>query len=169
MPDSSEIGLGQNTRVHVAAFNDMRNGPGTSITVENGALKFDIRHPSGKKANYRFITPTSQIGVRGTIGLIATTLTASGPTTTVACVSVVSFTATDRRHDPRGRRRSQALSVVGGTATTTTVSSVVGQFQSAGISNPTGPGAGVSSGGSSGSSTSSSEQLIFLKQLLIER
>lgn len=70
MPDSSEISLGENTRVKVGLFNDAKTGPGNKITVDGGALRFAVRHPSGAKSNYQFVTPTSQIAVRGTEGYL---------------------------------------------------------------------------------------------------
>lgn len=150
MPDSSEIGLGQNTKVQLAAFNDIRNGPGNQITVMNGALKFDIRHPAGRKANYRFITPTSQIAVRGTIGLIAVATAANGAsTTTIACVSGT-FTATVGTTTV-SLAAGQAVTVVGGSVTTSSLGSVVSSFQQAGITSPTGAGAGVGAGAAGGS------------------
>jgi hypothetical protein len=72
LPDSSEVALGPNTAVQVGAFNDATLPTPTTITLENGALRFDVRHPAGGRANYRFVTVTSQIAVRGTIGLYAT-------------------------------------------------------------------------------------------------
>jgi hypothetical protein len=152
MPDSSEIGLGQNTKVQLAAFNDIRSGPGTQITINGGALKFDIRHPAGKKANYKFITPTSQIAVRGTIGLIAVGVAANGAsTTTIACVSG-SFTATVGSTTV-SLAAGQAVTVVGGTVTTSSLGSVVSSFQNAGITSPTGAGAGVGAGATGGATT----------------
>ncbi|GAC1388986.1 MAG: hypothetical protein NVSMB31_04140 [Vulcanimicrobiaceae bacterium] len=70
LPDSSVVALGENTRVKVGAFNSSQNGPGSTITVEGGALKFAIRHPAGGRSNYTFQTPTSQIAVRGTDGYL---------------------------------------------------------------------------------------------------
>jgi hypothetical protein len=72
LPDSSEVALGPNTNVQIGAFNDATLPTPTTITLENGALRFDVRHPAGGRANYRFTTTTSQIAVRGTIGLYAT-------------------------------------------------------------------------------------------------
>ncbi len=74
LPDSSEVALGPNTTVQIGAFNDAALPTPTTITLESGALRFDVRHPAGGRANYRFATTTSQIAVRGTIGLYA-----SGP------------------------------------------------------------------------------------------
>ncbi len=83
LPDSSLVAFGQNTRVQVGAFNQAAQGPGSTVTVNGGTLRFDIRRPQGGAANYRFITPTSTIGVRGTVGL----LSLLGGNTTVACLA----------------------------------------------------------------------------------
>jgi hypothetical protein len=80
MPDSSIVAIGEKTRVRVGAFNQTADGPGSTITVEQGTLRFDIRCPAGGTANYHFTTNTSQITVRGTVGL----LSALGGNTTVA-------------------------------------------------------------------------------------
>jgi ferric-dicitrate binding protein FerR (iron transport regulator) len=69
LPDSSEISLGENTRIKVEAFNSGTTA-GNTITVDGGALRFAIRHPAGAKSNYQFVTPTSQIAVRGTEGYL---------------------------------------------------------------------------------------------------
>jgi hypothetical protein len=77
LADSSEIDIGAKARFHVGAFNAVGNGKPNVITLELGAIHFVVRHPSGARANYVFVTPTSQIGVRGTEGYIVT-----GPTGT---------------------------------------------------------------------------------------
>jgi hypothetical protein len=74
LPDSSQVALGANTNVRVGAFNDPSATTPTTLTLQNGAVRFDVRHPSGGRANYVFQTGTSQIAVRGTIGLYS-----SGP------------------------------------------------------------------------------------------
>ena len=83
LPDSSLVALGENTRVAVGAFNTTAAGPGSTITVNGGSLRFDIRRPQGGQANYRFTTVTSQIAVRGTVGL----LSFINGETIVACVT----------------------------------------------------------------------------------
>lgn len=83
MPDSSEIDIGENTKVQVGAFNATNTGQSNQIVLNNGALHFNIRHPVGGESNYRFTTATSQIAVRGTEGFLVSG--ASG--TTVVCVS----------------------------------------------------------------------------------
>jgi hypothetical protein len=81
--DSSEIDIGTNTKVQVGDFNAVSSGLQNSITLNNGALHFNIRHPQGGQSNYKFTTATSQIAVRGTEGFLI-----SGPSgTQVVCVS----------------------------------------------------------------------------------
>jgi hypothetical protein len=81
--DSSEIDIGENTKVQVGAFNEVSSGQQNSITLLNGALHFAIRHVQGAQSNYRFSTTTSQIAVRGTEGFLI-----AGPSgTQVVCVS----------------------------------------------------------------------------------
>lgn len=72
LPDSSEIDVGAKARFHVGAFNALTTGKPNVVTLELGAIHFIVRHPSGARANYVFVTPTSQIGVRGTEGYIVT-------------------------------------------------------------------------------------------------
>ena len=68
LPDSSVIRIAQAATIQVGAFYDP--GAGTNeIRVYNGSFRFKIQHPAGGVANYKFITPTSQIAVRGTEGL----------------------------------------------------------------------------------------------------
>jgi hypothetical protein len=72
LADSSTIDIGATTRVRLSAFNALDSGPANVVTLELGTLHFIIRHPAGGRANYRFVTPTSQIGVRGTEGYLVT-------------------------------------------------------------------------------------------------
>ena len=46
---------------------------GHTIGIDRGALKFTVRHPADGHANYRFVTPTGQITVRGTSGILIVT------------------------------------------------------------------------------------------------
>ena len=64
--DSSVVQIGDNTDVAV--------GRGHVISLTRGALRFTIRHPGGGAANYVFVTPTSQVAVRGTLAYLV-----SGP------------------------------------------------------------------------------------------
>jgi hypothetical protein len=70
LPDSSVVSLGETTRVRAGEFLAGVNGPGSTITIEGGSLHFYIKHPEGAKANYTFVTPTAQVAVRGTEGMI---------------------------------------------------------------------------------------------------
>jgi hypothetical protein len=81
--DSSEIDIGENTKVQVGAFNPVESGNQNTIVLNGGALHFNIRHPQGGQSNYRFVTATSQIAVRGTEGF----LIAGANGTQVVCVS----------------------------------------------------------------------------------
>jgi hypothetical protein len=70
LTDSSEIRIGDRTTVRVA---DLRGAAaatpsGGSFVLTRGAVRFNIVHPTGSRANYRFVTPTSQLAVRGTLG-----------------------------------------------------------------------------------------------------
>jgi SSS family solute:Na+ symporter len=67
LPDSSLVTLGAATRVQMAFFNqtDIANA---KFIVYQGKTRFQVQHPNGGKANYTFVTPTTQIAVRGTEG-----------------------------------------------------------------------------------------------------
>jgi hypothetical protein len=58
MPDSSLVSLGENTTVKVSAFDNAATGPGSTITINGGSLRFDIKRPQGGAANYHFVTNT---------------------------------------------------------------------------------------------------------------
>ncbi len=83
LPDSSLVTLGADTRIVVGAFNTTAAGPGSTITVNGGALRFAIQRPAGGRANYQFVTTTSQIAVRGTVGLLSFV----NGVTNVACIA----------------------------------------------------------------------------------
>lgn len=83
LADSSEIDIGENTKVQVGAFNAASSGNQNTIVLQGGALHFNIRHPQGGQSNYRFVTATSQIAVRGTEGF----LVAGSNGTQVVCVT----------------------------------------------------------------------------------
>jgi hypothetical protein len=83
LKDSSEIDIGENTKVQVGAFNPAESGNQNTIYLNGGALHFNVRHPQGGQSNYKFVTATSQIAVRGTEGF----LIAGANGTQVVCVS----------------------------------------------------------------------------------
>jgi hypothetical protein len=132
MPDSSLISLGENTTVRASAFDNTATGPGSTITINGGALRFDIKRPQGGAANYRFVTNTSAVGVRGTVGLISFVNNVE----TVACLScaadsVTITTATGQISLLTGQVATiTAAGVVTTTAITTTV---LGTFTAAGV------------------------------------
>jgi len=152
LPDSSIVGLGENTDVQVGAFNQTAAGPGSTITVNGGTLRFDIRRPQGGTANYRFVTTTSQTAVRGTVGLISV----FGGNTTVAClvcaadsVSVTVGTQTFTLLSGQMLTVSAAGAVVTGTIT----GSVLGGFSAAGVSTSTVTGTAAATAGVVGASS----------------
>lgn len=72
LADSSEVDIGAKARVRVGAFNALSSGKPIVVTVELGAIHFVVRHPQGARSNYVFLTPTTQIAVRGTEGYLVT-------------------------------------------------------------------------------------------------
>lgn len=67
LPDSSKVTLGAQTRVQLAFFNQADIAT-AKFVVYQGKTRFTVEHPQGAKANYTFVTPTTQIAVRGTEG-----------------------------------------------------------------------------------------------------
>jgi len=90
LPDSSIVSLGENTKVRVGAFTTGTDGPGSTIAVDGGTVRFDIRRPTGGAANYRFTTTTSNVAVRGTVGLISFI----AGNTTVVCLACAADSVT---------------------------------------------------------------------------
>jgi hypothetical protein len=73
LPDSSIVLIGDRTTALVGAFHAAAHGENV-ITLNRGAVRFAVSHAAGQRSNYRFITPTAQIAVRGTVGYVV-----SGP------------------------------------------------------------------------------------------
>lgn len=147
MPDSSIIALGEGTRVQVGAFDNAAAGPGSTLIVNGGALRFDVRRPAGGRANYRFVTATSQIAVRGTIGLLSFV----GGNTTVACVvcaaDSVSVTVGTQTF---ALATGQVLTVgiTGAVTTAATTAETLQTFSSSGLNpGPSGPAVTGAAGG----------------------
>jgi ferric-dicitrate binding protein FerR (iron transport regulator) len=67
LPDSSLVSLGADTRVQLSFFSQTETA-NAEFVLYQGKTRFKIEHPNGAKANYTFVTPTSQIAVRGTEG-----------------------------------------------------------------------------------------------------
>lgn len=156
LPDSSLVSLGENTRVQVGAFNRTADGPGATITVNGGTLRFDIRRPKGATANYHFATPTTQVAVRGTIGLISL----AGGNTTIACLvcaadSITVTVGTQTFTILTGQLLS--VSATGAVVSGALSTSVLGTFSSAGVSTSTATGTAAATAGvtsAAGASTS---------------
>jgi hypothetical protein len=131
LPDSSLVSLGENTTVKASAFDTTAAGPGSTIQVAGGSLRFDIRRPQGGTANYRFVTNTSAVGVRGTVGLLSFV----NGVTTVGCLACAADSVTVTAG-------GQTVSLVtgqfiavsaSGAITTGALSAVLGTFTAAGV------------------------------------
>ena len=151
LPDSSIVAIGANTRVRVGAFSQTADGPGSTITVEQGSLRFDIRRPAGGAANYHFATTTSQIAVRGTVGL----LSFLGGNTTVACLvcaadSVTVTVGTQTIALATGQLLT--VSALGAVVTGTVTSTALAGFTGASVSTATATGPAAATAGISGAS-----------------
>ena len=148
LADSSEIDIGENTKVQIGAFNAASSGNQNTIVLNGGALHFNIRHPQGGQSNYRFVTATSQIAVRGTEGF----LIAGANGTQVVCVSCAAGDVSVQvGQQSLPIVSNQTLTVLGGNPLTATTSitanptvnnPAVNQFN--GNSNPFNPNPGTS-------------------------
>jgi len=151
LPDSSIVSFGANTRVQVGAFNQTAQGPGSTITVQGGTLRFDIRRPTNGVANYRFVTPTSQIAVRGTVGLLS--LVAGN--TTVGCLACaadsVSVTVGTQTF-ALATGQVLTISATGAVVTGTLTGSVLSAFSGAGVSTSASTGMAAATAGVTGAS-----------------
>ncbi|MBV8602791.1 MAG: hypothetical protein JO359_14595 [Candidatus Eremiobacteraeota bacterium] len=73
-PDSSLVTVGSNTSIQVGAFKQHEAGPGSTIRlIGNGAIRFQIRRPTGGRSSYTFAGSIANISVRGTTALLSTT------------------------------------------------------------------------------------------------
>ncbi len=133
MPDSSLIELGENTTVQVGVFDNTTASPGATITVNDGSrLRFEIKRPEGGAANYHFVTPTSQVAVRGTVGLLAFV----NGITTVGCVACAADSVVVQVGSQTfALVTGQFLTVSAlGAVTTGALSAITGAFAGAGVS-----------------------------------
>ncbi len=149
LPDSSLVALGQDTKVQVGAFNQTAAGPGSTITVAGGTLRFDIKRPQGKTANYRFITPTSTIGVRGTIGLLAF----AGGQTTVACLACAADSVTitvGGQSFALATGQVITVTATGAVTTSAVTSATLSGFSSSGVSTSASSGLSAATAGVGG-------------------
>jgi hypothetical protein len=154
LPDSSIVSLGQDTRVQVGAFNaaTATAGPGATVVVVNGTLRFDIKRPQGGTANYRFTTPTSQVAVRGTVGLMSFL----NGQTTVACLSCAADSVSVTVGTNTVALATGQVLVVSSAGVVTTgalSSSVLSSFSGAQVSTVAASGPGAATAGISGAAT----------------
>ena len=131
--DSSIVALGANTNIEVGVITQAGAAAPTAMSLVAGTIRFDIRHPAGGRANYRFDTPTSQIAVRGTIGLLA-----SGPEgDTLACLDCApgDVTITPRRRAAVALLTGQTAVVTlnGDVTVSATTAEFLGVFGAAGL------------------------------------
>ncbi|MBV8282429.1 MAG: hypothetical protein JO347_10265, partial [Candidatus Eremiobacteraeota bacterium] len=121
----------------------------------SGTLRFDIRRPAGGKSNYTFATPTSQIAVRGTVGLLS--LDPAGQTT-VACLTCaqgdVDVTTTVGTPQTYHLVTGQSLTITAaGIVTVAAITAALtGAFAGAGVSTSASSGAAAASAGVGGAS-----------------
>jgi hypothetical protein len=144
LKDSSEIDIGENTKVQVGAFNAVDTGKTNEILLQGGALHFNIRHPEGGQSNYRFTTATSQIAVRGTEGFLISG--ASG--TQVVCVACAAG-------DVTVQTGSQVTTIVSGQTAVVAGSNAANASVTV-VSNSANPNAAVSQFSSNSSTATSS-------------
>jgi len=135
LPDSSQVALGENTSIQVGAFNDATSPTPTTLLLQNGTIRFAVRHPAGGRANYRFSTPTSQIAVRGTVALVQSTPTSGDIIACLACAQgdvLVTITSTGRPI-PLLTGQTLFVSLAGVVTVATTTETVLSSFRSAGL------------------------------------
>jgi len=152
LPDSSLVAIGQNTRVRVGAFNETADGPGSTIAVEQGTLRFDIHRPEGGAANYHFTTTTSQIAVRGTVGL----LSVLGGNTTVACLVCAADSVTvsvGAQTIALATGQLVTVSALGAVVTGTVTTTALAGFSGASVSTAAASGPAAATAGVSGVSS----------------
>src|SRR5579875_246398 len=85
MPDSSVIRIAQAATIQVGAFHEPGAGE-NQIVIYGGSFRFKLPHTAGGVSNYKFVSPTSQIAVRGTEGLGHVTNDVTQVSTTLATV-----------------------------------------------------------------------------------
>jgi hypothetical protein len=168
LPDSSIVALGANTLARVGAFDTGVAGPGATITIAGGTVRFDIKRPVGGTANYRFVTTTTQIAVRGTVGLISLL----NGTTTVACLvcasDSVSITAGGRTFALLNGEVA-TIDQNGSVTNSNTTPAVLAPFQAALVSTVAAPGVaadtisvGAGAGAASGAGSTAASAAAFV-------
>ena len=133
LADSSIVALGENTNIEVSAITQADAAAPTAMQLVAGAIRFDIRHPAGGRSNYVFQTPTSQIAIRGTIGLLST-----GPNgDTLACLDCapgdVTITTKRRAAVVLLTGQSAVISAAGDVTVSATTAALTATFISVGL------------------------------------
>jgi hypothetical protein len=134
LPDSSVVGIGANSRVEVSALRQAENASSTiSIPQSGGTLRFDVKHAKGAISNYTFVTPTSNVAVRGTIGLISSSATNGDVISCLACSpGDVTITVGTNAY-PLVTGQTLVVTAAGVASTVTTTSSILQNFSNAGL------------------------------------
>jgi hypothetical protein len=134
MPDSSEIDIGERTSVRISDFNSIQSGKDNTISLNGGALHFIIRHPEGQQANYKFVTPTSQIAIRGTEGFLISNAGGTSLTITSGTASITALSSGVTVAVPAG---TTGIVSVSGAATVSTTTSTLSVSSISGTSSAT--------------------------------
>jgi hypothetical protein len=128
LPDSSQVGLGANTTIQVSAFQRASEGDGSiiALTRDGSAVRFNVKHPKGAHANYTFVTPSTNIAVRGTSGLIYT----GGGRDIIVCLDCSAHTLVVKTADGKAYELTtgQMLTVTSHGATRTSTSTAALQM-----------------------------------------
>jgi len=147
LEDSSQVALGPNTSVLFGRLNVAGNG--STIVLDGGTMRFDVKHPAGVASNYTFRTATSQIAVRGTLGLYGRD--ANGDT--ISCLQCdpgdVTVTAGGKDY-PLTTGQTLFVSLLGIVTAGATTAAVLHSFASSGLSTSATSQTAFSSGAGAG-------------------
>ena len=157
MPDSSEIDIGERTTVQIGQFNDINSAKDNTISLKNGALHFVIRHPEGTKANYEFVTPTSQIAIRGTEGFLISNAGGTQVTIVSGTAQVTAISTGVTIAVPAGTTGVVSAS---GAATVSTTTSTLSVSSISGTTSATSATTGVAAGGAASGAAASTTAAI---------
>lgn len=134
LPDSSLIGIGANSRVEISTLRQAENASSTiNIPQSGGTLRFDVKHPQGAISNYRFVTPTSNVAVRGTIGLISSGSNGDVITCLACSANDVVVTVGGNAY-PLVSGQTLTVSTTGVASTVATTNATLQNFSDAGLS-----------------------------------
>ncbi|HEY1728091.1 MAG TPA: FecR domain-containing protein [Candidatus Baltobacteraceae bacterium] len=135
LPDSSLVGIGANSRIEVNAIRQAENASSTiSIPQSGGTLRFDVKHPKGAVSNYTFVTPSSNVAVRGTIGLISSSATNGDVISCLACSPNDVVVTIGSNAYPLVSGQTLVVTSAGAVSTVSTTGSILQSFSEAGLS-----------------------------------